>query len=278
VSYDRAYLHSDPLQFPHRYADELDREIVAFIAATLAYGNVKSIKGNIERVLGILGPRPYDTVRAGKPEHFLSALEGFKHRFTTSRHMAWLLSVTGKALAEFGSLKNTFMTGYVAEDATVKQSLTSFVEHLVQYDPRPIYSDLKALKRDGALFLLPSPGTGAACKRLSLFLRWVVRTADDLDLGLWPEVKASQLVIPLDTHIARISRAIGLTTRKSSDWKTAEDITKSLRALDPEDPLKYDFSLTRLGILGNCVADKRNSKCGECPLSDICLRAAGNML
>ncbi len=274
-SYDKNYLYSDPLQFPHKYDGGKDKEVVAFISATLAYGSVVTIKRDVERVLSVLGENPHHALLTRKPEELLRPLGTFKHRFTTGRHMAWLLTVMGRTLAEFGSLKGAFLRAYTGQAPTIRHSLISFVEGLVGLDPRPLYPNAEALKEDGALFLLPSPRSGAACKRLNLFLRWVVRTADDLDLGLWPEVGASKLVIPLDTHIARISRAIGLTERKSSDWKAAEDITNSLRKLDPEDPLKYDFSLTRLGILGNCVADKQSSRCGECSLAELCIRATG---
>jgi uncharacterized protein (TIGR02757 family) len=273
LTYDRSFLDSDPLLFPHRYGDRRDVEIVAFLASTLAYGSVVTIKKDVEKVLGILGPHPHGAVVSAGPGALQARLAGFKHRFTTARHMAWFFHVVRRALAEFGGLEALFLEGYDPDAANTKDALTAFVEQLVGYDPRPVYPDHAGVKADGALFLLPSPKTGAACKRLNLFLRWVVRRGDDLDLALWKKVSPSKLVIPLDTHIARISRAIGLTARKSSDWKAAEDITRSLSALDPADPLKYDFAITRLGILGDCVADARNSRCAGCSLAEICVRA-----
>jgi uncharacterized protein (TIGR02757 family) len=236
---------------------------------------VATIKKDIEKVLSILGPHPHDAVISLGPDAVLAQLSGFKHRFTTARHMAWFLNVTRQALAEFGSLEELFLRGYRTDARDIRDALAAFVERLVSYDPKPLYPDAASLKRDGTLFLLPSPRTGAACKRLNLFLRWVVRKADDIDLALWKGVSPSKLVIPLDTHVARISRAIGLTKRKTSDWKAAEDITNTLRALDPADPLKYDFAMTRLGILGDCVADARNSRCDGCSLADVCVRATG---
>lgn len=271
-TYDRSFLNSDPLLFPHRYADARDAEVVAFLASALAYGSVVTIKKDVERVLAVLGPRPHDAVLSRDPEALLAELAGFKHRFTTARHLTWLLHVIKQGLAEFGSLEKLFLAGYRPDAPNTKEALTAFVEQLVGYAPSPVYPGPRAVRSDGALFLLPSPKTGAACKRLNLFLRWVVRRDDDLDLGLWKSVSPSKLVIPLDTHVARISRAIGLTTRRSSDWKAAEDITNTLSALDPADPLKYDFAITRLGILGDCVADARNSKCDDCALADICVR------
>jgi len=271
--YDRSFLDSDPLLFPHRYTDRRDVEIVAFLASTLAYGSVVTIKKDIEKVLAVLGPHPHDTVRLQEPQALQTRLGGFKHRFTTARHLAWFFHLIRQTLEEHGSLEALFLEGYEPDAANVREALAAFVDRLTGYDPKPVYRDLAGAKADGALFLLPSPKTGAACKRLNLFLRWVVRRDDDLDLALWKKVSPSKLVIPLDTHVARISRAIGLTARKSGDWRTAEEITKALSELDPADPLKYDFAITRLGILGDCVADARSSRCDGCSLADICVRA-----
>lgn len=273
LTYDRSFLDSDPLLFPHRYTDPRDVEIVALLASTLAYGSVVTIKKDIQKVLTVLGPRPHDAVVSMEPDVMLARLAGFKHRFTTARHLAWFFHVVRQGLGEYGSLEELFLEGYEPDAPSIKGALTAFVGRLTGYDPRPVYSDAAGAKADGALFLLPSPKTGAACKRLNLFLRWVVRRDDDLDLALWKRVSPAKLVIPLDTHIARISRAIGLTARKSSDWKAAEEITNTLSALDPADPLKYDFAITRLGILGDCVADARNSRCDGCSLADVCVRA-----
>lgn len=272
-TYNRGFLDSDPLLFPHRYSDRRDIEIVAFLASTLAYGSVVTIKKDIKKVLAALGPHPHDAVASMSPAALQARLGGFKHRFTTARHLAWFFHVIRHTLAEHGSLEALFLEGYGPDAPNIREALTAFVDRLTGYNPNPVYPDAASVKADGALFLLPSPKTGAACKRLNLFLRWVVRRDDGLDLALWKKVSPSKLVIPLDTHIARISRAIGLTARKSSDWTAAEEITRALSALDPADPLKYDFAITRLGILGDCVADARNSRCDGCSLADICVRA-----
>jgi uncharacterized protein (TIGR02757 family) len=218
----------------------------------------------------VLGSNPYERLLSIEPAELFAALEGFKHRFTTDRHIFWLLTVTREALREHGSLKNLFVEGHSADLANIKQPLVRFVDQLVAQGGRPAYDSVKQAQEDGALFLLPSPRGGGACKRLNLFLRWMVRNADPIDFGLWREVKPSQLVIPLDTHVARLARYLGMTKRKTSDWKTAEEITAALRRLDPMDPLKYDFSLTRLGILKDCDSREKRSRCGECTLADIC--------
>ena len=272
LSYDARYVDSDPIQFPHRYDRARDKEVAGFIASALAYGSVATIKKDLEKIFATLGSSPYEAVLAATPEELLSAFRGFKHRFTTARHLTWFLLITRDVLSEFGTLKAFFLKGYLPDSASIKESLIAFVDGLLQYGKRGIYRSVEDARKDGALFLLPSPATGSACKRLNLFLRWMVRPADKIDFGLWPEVSPSQLVIPLDTHIARLSHYLGLTRRKTSDWNTAEEITQALRKLDPVDPLKYDFSLTRLGILRDCVVGKRNTKCSECLLVEICER------
>jgi uncharacterized protein (TIGR02757 family) len=274
ASYDVSHVDTDPIQFPHRFADPPDIEVAAFVAAALAYGNVASIKQNLERVFEVLGPRPFEAILSLSSDRLISAMEGFKHRFTTAKHLSWFLLATRRALLEHGSLKSLFLKEHVADAPNIKESLTCFVDRLVHQETQEVYRSVGEAQEDGALFLLPSPRSGSACKRLNLFLRWMVRTADDIDFGLWPEVRPSQLVIPLDTHVARLSRYLGLTRRKASDWRTAEEITETLRTLDQTDPLKYDFSLTRLGILGDCDSKEGRSRCAECALSEICGREA----
>jgi uncharacterized protein (TIGR02757 family) len=120
------------------------------------------------------------------------------------------------------------------------------------------------------LHLLPDPGTGCAAKRPCLFLRWMVRKDDGLDLGLWTVLAPRELVIPLDTHVLRIARYIGLTDRKTAGWLTAEEITSSLRAFDPDDPVSYDFALAQLGISRDCIHRRDPDRCPACPLEAIC--------
>jgi len=272
LSYDASYVASDPIQFPHKYREARDREVAGFVASALAYGSVATIKKDLDRIFAVLGSSPYETILGAGPDDLLSTLGGFKHRFTTARHLVWFLSIMKEILSRFGSLKAFFLKGHLRDSPSIKDSLVYFVDGLLRFGGQRVYRSVEDARKDGALFLIPSPRTGSACKRLNLFLRWMVRTADEIDFGLWPEVSPSQLVIPLDTHIARLSHYLGLTRRRTSDWRTAEEITQTLRTLDPDDPLKYDFSLTRLGILKGCVVSRRRTKCEECPLVEICER------
>ena len=123
-------------------------------------------------------------------------------------------------------------------------------------------------------FLFPDPFKGSACKRHNLFLRWMVRSGDGIDLGIWKAVSPRDLIVPIDTHMARIGRLLGLTRRRTEDWRTAEEITEAFRRVCPEDPVRYDFALTRIGILKECTASRRG-ECGSCPLARVCSRVPG---
>ena len=149
-----------------------------------------------------------------------------------------------------------------------RAALGAFVDELYAPDFTPITGQRGPTRR--LKHLLPHPDRGSACKRLNLFLRWMVRGPDGVDFGLWREVPAGELVVPLDTHVHRIGRFIGLTRRKDLSWKTAEDVTRRLRQLDAEDPVRYDFALSHLGISGTCASRKDLRRCADCPLKPIC--------
>lgn len=227
----RKYVSPDPLQFLYDYPDVRDREIVALVAASLAYGRVAQILKSVEKVLLPMGPSPYvflmNTTHAVLEEKF----RGFKHRFTTGEELASLLNGIRKVILKHGSLNACFNAGDKNNNETILPALQYFTESLACTGN----------------YLIPSPSSGSACKRLNLFLRWMVRK-DSVDPGGWKGVSRRRLIVPLDTHMARIGQMLGLTHRKSADMRMALEITKSLAILDPEDPVKYDFSLTRFGI------------------------------
>ena len=241
----RRYVHPDPLEFLYGAEDPADQEIVGLIAACLAYGRVSQILASVRRVLQVVGS---GSPREGGPRAFLERTPvegisrmfgGFAHRFTTGRELAALLSGMKRALADHGSLEELFAAGAEASDETVLPGLARFVGELRSYAGSVLPS------------LLPSPADGSACKRLNLFLRWMVRR-DTVDPGPWTCVTAAKLVVPLDTHMFRISRALGLTGRRQADLKSALEITRGFRAIRPEDPVRYDFSLTRLALNPAC--------------------------
>ena len=249
--YDRRFLDSDPVGIVRRYDDPEDREIVGLIGAGLAYGRVASIRGSLENVLKRLGPRPSRFVDTFDPVRDAARFDGFVHRFTRGRDIALLLHLVRQVRERAGSLESFFLEGDLDETVpTLGAALDSFGARLFALDARPFVHDGIVPRRDGARWLLPLPAGGSACKRSCLFLRWMVRPDDGVDCGVWSRVSPSRLVLPLDTHLLRVVRALSFTRLKSPGWPMALEATAHLRALDPADPVRFDFALSRLGILG----------------------------
>ncbi len=270
-TFHRGFLSSDPLEFVHRYSADMDREIVGLIASSLAYGRVAGIRRSIERVLDVMGESPSGFTMRFNPKTQGGLFSGFKHRFNTGADITCLIYYARQMIEERGSIGGFFLKGYSSSDRNVKKALERFSANTLTLDSFPIYGGKRLPAGAGVRFFFPTPAGGSACKRLNLYLRWMVRRDDGLDLGIWKVVRPSALVIPLDTHIARISRNIGLSSRKTPDWKMAEEITDSLRMLDPKDPVRYDFSLSRLGILERCPHRVDRVKCESCLIRRICL-------
>lgn len=270
-TFDIAFLETDPLCFVHRYPDARDREIVGLVSSSLAYGRVDIIKKNVGTVLKAMGKSPYRFTAAFDPERDGAAFRGFVHRFNRDKDISCLVYFMKQMIREAGSIGGFFLKGYGIEDRNVKGALISFSERALALDSGPVYGKKRLPKGAGVRFFFPSPADGSPCKRLNLYLRWMVRRGDRLDFGQWKDVDPAKLVIPLDTHIARISKNIGLTKRANPGWKMAEEITEALKELDPKDPVKYDFALCRLGILDKCPRGRDSSKCEECLIKKICV-------
>jgi uncharacterized protein (TIGR02757 family) len=269
-TFNRSYLATDPLELVHGFSRSEDREIVGLIASSLAYGKVQGIKRSVKGVLDIMGPDPYGFTMRFRPGKESRLFSGFVHRFNRGEDISCLLYFIRQMFEECGSIGNFFLKDYSPGDGSMKRSLTAFTANVLALDTASIYGG-KELPRDaGVRFFFPSPEAGSACKRLNLYLRWMVRRGDSLDFGLWREVDPGGLIIPLDTHIARISRNIGLTRRATPDWKMAEEITAELKKLDPADPLKYDFAICRLGIMDRCPKRVDLRKCGKCLIKELC--------
>jgi len=235
----REYVHPDPLEFLYRYDDPRDREMAGLVASSLAYGRVAQILKSVERVLDRLGPRPArfvgDSAEGTCAGKLLRALAGFRHRFTTGAEMAAMLFGAARLVRKHGSLGDAFASFMSPGDETVMPALVRFAR------------ELSSEGRLGRCHLVPDPGRGSACKRLLLYLRWMVR-GDAVDPGGWERVSASKLVVPLDTHMFRLCRGMGLVTRRQADARAALEATAGFRRVVPEDPVRYDFALTRLGI------------------------------
>jgi uncharacterized protein (TIGR02757 family) len=262
--YGASYLSSDPLEYPHRFQDPKDREVVGLVASSLAYGNVKIIRRSVERVLDSLGSRPASRAARATPKEMARNLDGFQHRWTRAKDVACLLGLAGRMIEERGSIGAFFAESYVPGD--MAESLRRFSERALALDHGGLYRTRGIPKDAGVRFFFPNPRTGAA-KRLNMYLRWMARPDDGIDLGLWRFVPTRDLVIPLDTHIFRIGRHLGWTARKTPGFEAAVDITRSLARFDPEDPVKYDFALSRLGILEGCPRHPRPIECELCSLA-----------
>lgn len=263
------HLANDPLSFCHRYSDPADREIAAVIASAFAYGGIKIILRTLESIFSELGPSPRSYVESFNPVQALKAFSGFRHRFNDGRDLVALLWGIRLMIADAGSV-NAFFLRFDDESARdVTAALNGYSSAVLALDYRPVFGSASAPAGSYLPFLFPAPAAGSACKRLCMFLRWVARPADGIDLGIWQGVSPSRLVIPVDTHICRISSYLGFTERKAADWRMAQEITAALRRLDPADPVKYDFSLAHLGISEGCTgADPL--RCLSCAIKDIC--------
>ena len=260
-------MRGDPVELVHRYADPLDIEVAALLSAALAYGRVDLFKPRLAALLDALGPSP---ARAAllEPRELLRQTSGFEYRMTDGRDVACLLYGAGSVLRRHGSLGACFALHFRRlGEPGVRGALGELVSELCAPDFTPLTG--RRLPGRRLKHLLPHPGRGSACKRLNLFLRWMIRGPDGVDFGLW-NVPASALVVPLDTHVHRISRLVGLTRRKDLSWRTAQDLTGRLRVLDRSDPVRYDFALSHLGISGDCPSRRDDRKCAPCPLRPIC--------
>jgi len=263
------HLANDPLSFCHRYSDPADREIAALIASAFAYGGIKIILRTLESIFSELGTSPRSYVENFSPGRSLKAFSGFKHRFNDGRDLVALLWGTRLMIEDAGSVNAFFLRFHDPAAKDVTAALNGYTSAVRALDYRPVFGNTAVPSGSYFPFLFPAPAAGSACKRLCMFLRWVVRPADGIDLGIWRGVSPSQLVIPVDTHISRICSYLGFTGRKTADWRMAQEITTALRRLDPADPVKYDFSLAHLGISEGCTgADAL--RCLSCAIKGIC--------
>ena len=236
ATYNRPeFIHPDPLEFLQLYPQAVDREIVAFVASSLAYGRVAQILKSVSCILDKMVPSPSNFLESASRVSLEKEFSGFKHRFTTGDEIVDFLIAIQKVIKVYGSLHNCFLMYYNHDDSDVIRSLESFVK------------EIKAHLSIRENSLLPCPEKRSACKRLHLFLRWMVRS-DAVDPGGWDDISPAKLIVPLDVHMHRICMALGMTSRKPADLNTALEITQGFRAFMPEDPVKYDFALTRIGI------------------------------
>jgi uncharacterized protein (TIGR02757 family) len=272
-TFDISTIEPDPLQLVLRHTDPYDQEVAALIAAAFAYGRADIVVRNAGWVLDRMEPAPYSYLQTFDRNEALARFAGFAHRFHKTKDLVALLERLAHVIGRYGSLGALFLECYEAGERDVGPSLARFVARII--DPSfcpPPASRGEGGRRvgEGALhYLLPSPSDGSACKRMNLFLRWMVRRTPP-DLGIWEFVDPAKLIVPLDTHVHRITTFLGLNRRKTPDWKCAREVTDRLAKFDPTDPVRYDFAICRLGILDLCSRKRRKENCDVCRLRDVC--------
>jgi len=259
----RELIPPDPLQFVYKYSKPADMEIAGIFAACLAYGRVEQIENDLTDLFGRVGKSPFDFIMNFTNKN-RTRLKNFKHRFNTGDNISDLLVLLRKVLLEYSSIERFFLLGYSPDDLNIIPALSRFCDSLLDMHR----SANHGRESKGLAFLLAGPNRGGAAKRLNLFLRWMVRT-DDVDAGLWRNVDKSKLLVPVDVHMNRLCKILGFHNRSSVSLKTAVEITRHFAEIEPADPVKYDFALSRIGIIEDCTGRCRD-KCEFCELISWC--------
>jgi uncharacterized protein (TIGR02757 family) len=269
-----ARLAADPVEFPRRFRDPGDVEVAGLLAACLAYGRADVFKGKIEQVLAAGGGRPADFAARLAADPDARVLAGFRYRFNTGEDVAALLAAAGWMRARHGSIGARFaalLDQVGGAPHPLREALARLAAEI--REAPPARAILAGRGTRGIRHLCPDPRAGGAAKRWNLYLRWMVRGPDGVDLGIWSGVPAAALVVPLDTHVARVARRLGLTRRNDLSWRTAEEVTAALRSIDPGDPVRFDFALCHLGMSGACPPRRTPDRCAACRLEGECAAA-----
>lgn len=234
------FIPFDPVSIPHRFTLRQDIEIAGFFAAVLAWGQRKTIVNKCLELMGMMDGAPYDFIRNHEPDD-LRALEPFRHRTFNATDLFYFIWFLKEHYSGSETLEDAFLPVNFTENGTVEESLAYFHDYFCASE----YFPSRTRKH------IATPVRKSSCKRLNMFLRWMVRKDDrGVDFGLWERLSPSQLVCPCDVHVERVARKLGLVRRPGTDWLTALELTAALRTLDPADPVKYDFALFGLGVEG----------------------------
>jgi uncharacterized protein (TIGR02757 family) len=267
ASFDHPESALDPVQIVRRYDSVADREVVAFVAAGLAFGRVASVMASVEAVCRVMGTRPATFVSTFDPARDGASLLPIVHRWIRGRDLVALCWVLRVLIERHGSIEQAVMAGLGPTDADVGPAIERLADEVRGIDLRPAYGS-PVPATPGVYYFFSRPSTGGACKRLNLFLRWMARR-DGIDPGGWTCIRPAQLVVPLDTHTIRVGKCLRFTRRASPGWKMATDITAALRRVDAEDPVRYDFALCHLSMMGACGWRTKQGS-SQCPLRDVC--------
>ncbi len=231
------FIETDPIQIPHRFTRKEDIEIAGFMTATISWGQRKSIINNATRLMKMMDDSPYDFITEGNPDSDWRQIDSFVHRTFNANDCLYFLHSLKNIYACHGGLETVFTTGYQLEK-TAFGALNHFRKIFLE-----VPHDQHVTKH------ISDVTANSSAKRLNMFLRWMVRTDEnEVDFGLWKNIPAKVLMLPLDVHTGDVSRALGILQRKQNDWKAVEEITAVLRSFDPIDPVKYDYALFNYGV------------------------------
>lgn len=239
LSYRFKFSSKDPVWNLHRFIDEKDIELAGLVTAVYTYGSVDLINSFVHRFFEKINNKPYEFIINFSKHKDKKYLKGLSYRFNSENDLIKLINALHIVLTEYGSLKNLFISGYGSEHENIIPALINFSSEI----------NVNMIHRTGTYshYMISNPLTGSAAKRMNLFLRWMVRK-DEIDTGIWNSVPANKLIIPVDTHIAKISKKLKMVKRKTIDIKFAIELTETLKKFDPADPVKYDFALCHIGI------------------------------
>jgi uncharacterized protein (TIGR02757 family) len=259
-----ASVDNDPVGFLGAYPEPKDKEVIGFLAATLAFGSVCVLKGRLHSLFLVLGSSPWRTLCKLSERHLelQSKLASWKYRFIPSQALWALLEGVGAVIQEFGSLEALYM-GFYRTLGDVWVSNEAFLRRIrsgILQGGQPLSPPVR--------FLLPAAKT-SPLKRMNLFLRWMVRS-DGLDTGIWKEIPKNRLMVPLDTHTFRLGRQLGLIQAKLPERKACIEITQAFLSACPEDPLSFDMPLSHFGMSKRCKDRFKPGVCGQCPLRPAC--------
>lgn len=262
---------ADPLAYPHRYADPRDREIAALYAGLLAFGRVELFRRVLDVWFAWLdahgGPRAATLL---VDEVDVSDFDEVYYRWVRGPHLVVMMSAVRRVLEEHGTLEHAFAGPGDLRARLVRGTDAIRAGCVAASRERGLAVETVGDLPRGLRHLLATPRGGSACKRWHMILRWLVRPDDGIDLGLWASFHPKELLIPVDTHVLRVAGFIGLTRRTDGSWRTAQEITRNLRRLDPDDPVRYDFALAHLGISGACRGVRDDAVCPQCALVEVC--------
>jgi len=233
------FITADPISIPHKFIQQQDIEIAGFFAAILAWGNRKSVLNSCNTLMQLMDNQPYQfCLHHSKKE--LQALEQFQHRTFNATDLLYCIAFFKQHFTQHPSLEIAFTQWMNKKDETVENGLTGFHHYFFSLQDFP----------ERTRKHIASPQKKSACKRLNMYLRWMVRSNEtSVDFGLWKQIKSSQLIIPIDVHVSRVAKKLGILTRTQNDWQAATELSTYLKKLDSKDPVKYDFALFGLGVM-----------------------------